>query len=190
MMADTILLGVLLICLFLFLLYVAIEPRKFSKRKIILFVTIFSVAIISLFSFTGFKKLNSDIARIIKNSSTKMPAEAYSLLFKNPIDSCLTIINFKDQVIPKVDCCIWMEVKLCPAELTRILKLKNYQSAAYIQSDSLHLLQQFSKRPVWWTPQILGDTIIKLNVLFDNKNQQSLFFARDSSHVYLCDQAL
>ncbi len=190
MMADTILLAALIICLLLFLIYIALNPRKFSKRKILLIVTLFSVAIVSLFFFTGFKKLNSDISRIIRNSSPKTPDEVYSLLFKKPIGSCMTAINFKDQVIPKLDCCIWMEVKLCPTELARIIKLKNYQTSVYNKFDSLNLLKPFSDKPIWWTPQVLGDTIIKLNIRFNDDNQQTLFFGRDSSHVYLCDQAL
>jgi hypothetical protein len=190
MMADIILLATLIICLLLFLIYIAFKPRKFSKRKILLIVTFFFLAIVSIFFFTGFKKLNSDISRIIRNSSPKTPNEVYSLLFKKPIDSCMTPINFKDQVIPKLDCCIWMEVKLCPTELTRLIKLKNYQSLVYSRSDSVNLLTPFSDKPIWWTPQILGDTIIKINIQFNDDNQQTLFFGRDSSHVYLCDQAL
>ena len=190
MMADTILLASLIICLLLFLIYVAFNPKKFSKRRNLLIITIFSLGIVSLFFFTGFKKLNSDISRIIRNSSPKTSDEVYSLLFKKPIDSCMTTINFKDQVIPKLDCCIWMEVKLCPTELTRIIKLKNYQSSVYSKSDSLNLLKPFSDKPIWWTPQVLGDTIIKLNIRFNDDSQQTLFFGRDSSHVYLCDQAL
>ena len=190
MMADTILLGLLLGCLLLFLIYIALKPNKFSKRKILLIFMVFSIAIVSLFLFTGFKKINSDITRIIKNSSPETPEEVYSLLFKKPIDSCMTTINFKDQVIPKLDCCIWMEVKLCPTELTRLIKLKNYQSSVYSKTDSLNLLKPSSDKPIWWTPQVLGDTIIKLNIRVNNDNQQTLFFGRDSSHVYLCDQAL
>lgn len=190
MIAYKILLAVLIICLLLFLIYIALKPKIFSKRKILLIVTFFSMAIVSLFFFTGFKKFNSDISRILRNSSPKTHNEVYSLLFKKPIDSCMTPINFKDQLIPKIDCCIWMEVKLCPTELTRIIKMKNYKTSIYSRLDSLNLLKPFSDKPVWWTPQVLGDTIIKLNIRFNDDNQQTLFFGRDSSHVYLCDQAL
>ena len=190
MMADTISLAALILCLLLFLVFIVVNPRRFSTQKNVLIIMVFSLAIVSLFFFTGFKKLNSDISRIIRNSSPKTPDEVYSLLFKKPIDSCMTVINFKDQVIPKLDCCIWMEVKLCPTELTRLMKLKNYQSSVYSKSDSLNLLRPFSDKPSWWTPQVLGDSITKLNIRFNSDNQQTLFFGRDSSHVYLCDQAL
>lgn len=190
MMTDTISLVVLTLCLFLFLIYITLKPSKFAKRINLLIITIFSLAIVSLFSFTGFEKLKSDISRIIRNSSPKTPDDVYSLLFKKPLDSCVTIINFKDQTIPKLDCCIWMEVKLCPTELTRIIKSKKYETAVYSQSDSFNLIKPFSDKPIWWTPQVLGDTIFKMTIKFNSDNQQTLFFGRDSSRVYLCDQAL
>ena len=189
-MAGTILLATLLICLLLFLIYITLKPNKFSKRKNLLIITFFLIAIIALLPITNFKKIESDISRIITNSSPKTPDEIYSLLFKKPIDSCMATINFKDQIIPKLDCCIWMEIKLCPTELTRIIKFKNYQRSVYSQSDSLNLLKPFGDKPIWWTPQVIGDTINKLSIRFDNGNQQTLLFGRDSSHVYLCDQAL
>lgn len=189
-MADTILLAILLISLSLFLIYAVLKPGKLSKKKILIIIAIFSSAIVLLFCFTGSEKISADISRVIRNSGPKKPDEVYSLLFKKPIDGCMTTINFKDQVIPKLDCCIWMEVKLCPTELSRLIKLKNYQSSVYQRADSLNLLKPFSDKPVWWTPEILGDTIIKLSIQFNNNNQQTLFFGRDSSHVYICDQAL
>lgn len=106
------------------------------------------------------------------------------------MDNCMTVLNFKDQVIPKVDCCIWMELQLCPAELTRIIKLKKYRTWVHSQSDSSNFLSLFSDKPAWWTPQVLTDSIYELSIQFDNDNQQTLFFGKDSSHVYLCDQAL
>lgn len=190
MMADTISLAALIVSFLLFLIFIAVKPTAFSKRKILLINTIFLLAIIPLFLFTGFKKLNADISRIIKNSAPKTSNEVYSLLFKKPIDSCVATLNFKDQIVPKVDCCIWMELQLCPNELVRITKLKKYQASVYSQSDSLKFLKPFNEKPTWWAPQVLGDTIYKLSVRFDNGNEQTLFFGGDSSHVYLCDQAL
>jgi len=190
MMADTILLATLIVCFLLFLLYILLKPRKYSRKNNLFIIMLFSIAIVSLFLFTGLNKIKSDISRIVKNSSPKSSNEVYTLLFKKPIDGCMTTINFKDQVFPKLDCCIWMEVKLCPEEFTRLIKLKNYQSSSYNVSDSLNLLRSFYDKPIWWTPQVLGDTIFKLNIRFNNDNQQTLFFGKDSSHVYLCDQAL
>lgn len=189
-MADTILLALLITGLFIFLIFLIVKRRKLSRKKIFIVLFISVVAIISLFLYTGFDKIGSDISRIIHNSSPKSPVEIYTLLFKKPLDSCVTVLNLKDQVIPKIDCCIWMELSLCPEELNRIINLKKYETSQYNNSDSLIFLKTFGDRPVWWTPQSLGDSILKLTIKFNEANQQTLFYAKDSSHVYLCDQAL
>ena len=190
MMADTILLAFLILGFITFLIYALIKANKLSRKKVLLSLSFMLIAIISVFFYAGFKKINSDISRIIHNSRRKTPAEIYTILFKKPLDSCITVINLKDQVIPKVDCCIWMEVRLCPAELNRIANLKKYAKSVYSKSDSLNFLQTFGDRPKWWSPQNLSDSLTKLNIKFNQEDQQSIFFGADSSHVYICDQAL
>jgi hypothetical protein len=143
-----------------------------------------------VFFYTGSKKIKSDVSRIINNSRSKSPNEIYAILFQGPVDNCVTIVNLKDQLIPKVDCCIWMEVKLCAAEINRIANSKQYLKSTYDKSDSAVFLQPFSSRPQWWTPQNLGDSITKLSITFNQDKQQSLFFGTDSTHVYICDEAL
>jgi hypothetical protein len=190
MMADTLLLGISIFLFTVFLIYLLLKRDKLPKKRIRIYLLTGIIAIVLLFLYTGMGKIKSDISRIIHNSTPKSSCEVYSLLFKKPIDSCMTIINFKDQVIPKIDCCIWMEVKLCPAELTRIINLKNYLSAFYSKSDSLKFLNEFSDRPVWWAPQLIGDSINMLQKKFDEANRQTIFFGKDSSLVFICDQAL
>jgi hypothetical protein len=189
-MIDTILLFALVIIFILFILFSIIKRNKFTRSSFLLLAAIGSILIISLFLYTGTSKIKSDISRLIENSSPKKAEEVYALLFKKSVDSSLEIINFKDQVIPKIDCCIWMEVKLSPTELGRVIHLKKYKEAKLNKSDSLNFLSPFGDRPKWWTPQILGDSIYKLNIKFDQDNEQTLFFSNDSSHIYLCDQAL
>lgn len=189
-MVETILLLTLILGLVVFLLYVSINGTKFSKRTSLLTIAI-SLTIISLLCvYTGTDKIKSDITRVIHNSKPKQADDVYALLFKKPIDSCVTIINFNDQIIPRIDCCIWMELKLCPMELQRILSLKGYQRLRLKKSDSLSFLASFKDRPIWWTPQILGDSLTEYTIEFNQDNRQTIFFGYDSSHIYLCDQAL
>jgi hypothetical protein len=189
-MADTILLLSLILTFITFLLFAVIKRVKLTKTNNLLFLAFCFIAILTLFFYTGTHKIKSDISRFIQNSSPKKAEEVYTLLFKRPNDSCLTVSNFKDQVIPKIDCCIWMEVKICPSELIRILNRKKYTEKIFNKSDSLEFLNSFNDRPSWWTPQILVNNITKANIKFDQDNEQTLFFGKDSSHVYLCDQAL
>ena len=189
-MADTILLAIVILLFIVCLINIFLKRNKLSKKRVVGTILAGLTIILLLFLYTGMNKIKSDIVRIIHNSSPKSSYEVYSLLFKKPFDSCMTIVNFKDQEIPKVDCCIWMEVKLCPAELKRIIHLKKYQPTVYSNTDSLKFLHGFSERPVWWVPQYIGDSINMLQKKFDEANRQTLFFGKDSSHVYICDQAL
>jgi hypothetical protein len=190
MMADTILLAFLIFGFIISLFYALIKWNKLSRKKVLISLSILLAAITALFFYTGFKKINSDISRIIHNSRSKSPSEIYTLLFKKPLDSCMTIVNLKDQVVPQIDCCIWMEVKVCPIELLRIISLKKYEKSVYSKSDSLSFLKTFPDRPKWWSPQNLGEGLTKLNIRFDQENQQSIFFSSDSSRLFICDQAL
>jgi len=163
-----------------------------SKYKTTLFILgmIFLLSIAAILLTQGVKKVNTDLSRILYNSRPKSAEEVYTLLFKKPVDSCVTVRNFKDQVIPKIDCCIWIELVLCPAELQRIINLKKYTETSMTKPDSLIFLKPFSDRPAWWTPQKLGDSIWKYHIIFKNGNEQNLFIGKDSMHVYLCDEAL
>ncbi len=190
MMGDTILFTFLVFGFVIFLIYGLIRGNKLSRKKFFIPLIFILLAIITVYFYTGFKKINSDISRIIHNSRPKSPTEVYTVLFKTPLDSGMTIVNLKDQVIPVVDCCIWMEVKISPNELNRIANLKKYAISVYSRSDSLTFLREFGDRPTWWTPQHLGDSLTKLSIIFSQENQQSIFFGADSSHAYICDQAL
>jgi hypothetical protein len=106
------------------------------------------------------------------------------------MNSSIAIVNVKDQVIPKLDCCIWMEARVFPAEIKRIASLKKFETFVYRRSDSLIFLKPFAGRPAWWSPQVLGDSVTELHFKFNPDNQQSIFFGPDSSRIFICDQAL
>jgi len=189
-MNDTILLFLLIAFTFLLALSTVFKPA--SKQKTLLYIIggICLLSIVMIFITRGTDKFNKDLSRIIKNSKPKSAEEVYSLLFKQPADRCLTVINFKDQVIPKIDCCIWMELNVCPKELLRIIKLKKYQETILTRSDSANFHQSYTDRPTWWLPQRLGDSLRKLNIVFNKNNEQSLLFGKDSTHLFICDKAL
>lgn len=189
-MIETILFLSLIFIYVSFLVFAFIKRDKIATSKIIIFVIIGLVLILSLLFFIGINKIKSDISRLVENSSPKKAEEVYALLFKKPVKNCVAILNFKDQVIPKIDCCIWMEGNLCKEELIRIIHSKKYTETHLNKVDSSIFLAPFANKPKWWTPQVLGDNIIKLSIEFNEYNKQTLFFGNDSSHVYLCDEAI
>ena len=135
-MIETVLFFILIAITKVIAFYIALGPK--AKLNPLLYI----VGIISLFSLfaifltRGTDKFNKDLSRIIKNSKPKSAEEVYSLLFNQPIDTCITFIHFKDQVIPKIDCCIWMELNVCPKEFLRIITLKKYQETILTRSNS------------------------------------------------------
>jgi len=171
-------------------LFITFKPASKQKPFIYILGGICLLTIVILFSTKGSDKFDKDLARIIQNTRPKSDLEVYTLLFKKPIDSCITFIHFKDQVLPKIDCCIWMELTICPKELQRIIQLKKYKETKLSVSDSIFFLQSFSDRPNWWLPQRIGDGLTKCNIVFNEYNEQSILFGKDSNHVFICDKAL
>jgi hypothetical protein len=83
-----------------------------------------------------------------------------------------------------------MEIIICPEELKRMIQLKKYKETILSISDSTLFLQSFLDKPSWWVPQRLGDSLTKCTIIFNENNEQSILFGKDSSHVFICDKAL
>jgi hypothetical protein len=189
-MANTFFLLLFTLGFIIFLVYASIKERPLSKKKIFLSFVLGMVVISALSLFTGPDKITSDITRAMRNSQPKSAQDAYAVLFQQPIDSCMTVINFKDQVIPTIDCCIWMELSICPVELRRLMTRKTYRIKRFKSADSTNFLLPFSDKPTWWTPQVLGDSLARASVRFNEHKEQTIFFGEDSTRIYVCDQAL
>ena len=117
--------------------------------------------------------------------------EIYTALFGKPVSNCLTVINKADQIIPRLDCCIWLEFETCPLEMNRIISLEDYSTVKYISSDTSFNIPDYSPKPAWWTPSVLSDSVIVMQSQQpDNPNRVKIsIFAEDSSHVFYCDMA-
>lgn len=172
-----------------FLIFILLKPRKFSKSQTILILTVLGIVVVSLLMNTDFKKANQDITRLFKNSGPHTNNEILTVLFKSNADSCTEIINLKDQVIPYIDCCIWIEMNTCKSELEKIFNSKKYETLIFHINDKDSLLKTFEGRPEWWNIHLKGDSIIRKTIRLSERNQQTLFFGKDSSHVFVCDRA-
>lgn len=188
-MAETILLLILISAFAAFILYISVRRTAIPRKILVVTVLVFLIPIIFIINYRGKEKIKSDLVRLIHNSRPKDFREVYAVLFNNSMDSCVTPINFKDQVIPKIDCCIWMELKVCPKELNRMIGLKNYTKSSVYPNSNI-FLNSFVDRPSWWRPQILGDTLTKYYIKFNQGNEQTLIFGDDSTHLFICDKAL
>jgi len=188
MLIPTILLVSVALFLLIFTAYLFVKQKSFLKTSNLLILALGICCIIIILFTRGGTQIGTDLSRIFSNSVPKSPIEVYAALFKEPKDSCVRIVQIKDQ-LPYVDCCIWMQVETCPDELNRLSGMKEYKGTLHRASDSLTYMQPFADRPVWWIPQMLGDTIIELEYKRDEDHIQSLLFNTDSTVLYICDMA-
>lgn len=117
--------------------------------------------------------------------------EIYTALFGIPAENCVDVINKMDQIVPRLDCCIWLEFKTCPKELKRIIALEAYQKRELLATDTTSYFPSYGPRPEWFKPNILDDSIIvmqKYNPENPNRDQ-ILIFSKDSTYAFYCDMA-
>lgn len=189
-MRDTLLLIVALGLLISLLSFAFVKRRSLSGKIKFLLLGSGVLIIVCVFSVIKLEKVESEIARLIRNSRTRSADEVYSILFRTTRDSCVRVVNFKNQVIPKIDCCVWMELNTCGRELSQLLQSKNYEHSIVQVVEVDRILQSFPDRPEWWNLKMKGDTVLRSFVKFNSTNQQTLFYSSDSTHIFICDQAL
>lgn len=178
---------------FVFMVLLIEGYRKKNKRKIRLSILILFIMIICG-CWTGymvFKKLYNkaaDIADEILKPRTGM--EIYTALFNAPESNCVEVVNQMDQMVPRLDCCIWIEFKTCAQEIRRIASQDIFTKNEMPEADSTLDQPPFQPAPGWWKPSILGDSLVKLSDAGNDSNRaRILLFSRDSTHAFYCDMA-
>lgn len=128
------------------------------------------------------------VASVPKPFTRRSGEEIYRALFGVPVASCMEIKNYQDQLVPRLDCCIWLEFRTCSAELKRILAANNYRKMPY---DSVGYAANYSPKPMWWKPERLGPKamVVRRHTATNPNRDQILVFAQDSTHAYYCDMA-
>ena len=118
--------------------------------------------------------------------------EIYMALFGRAQPGCLRVIHHQDQLVPRLDCCIWLEFKACPAEIKRILANDTaFRPVRQMVPALLPDTANYSPKPIWWRPGKLGRAVL-LRQKFQPNNpnrDQLLIFSPDSTHAYYCDMA-
>ncbi len=68
--------------------------------------------------FRAGKKIYRRVAEAVRPRNGE---EIYTALFGPAQPGCVRVLHYRDQVIPRLDCCIWLEFNTCPAEIKRIV---------------------------------------------------------------------
>lgn len=184
--------GSLFIIFCAFLVYGLIrKKRKAIYISIVALIVTFISGIWSVYLFTSkaYKKVSA--INIDNPFKPRTGLEIYTALFGKPVENCIIVTNNYDQLVPRLDCCIWLEFKTCPNEIRRISALEPYERNDFPANDSDSYVPTYSPRPEWFKPHILGDSIIVLQKYnTENPNRdQILIFSKDSTHAFYCDMA-
>jgi hypothetical protein len=194
-MANILLITSLTGLLFLSFLYLLISGIRKRRNKLIytsllvLFCTLGAVAWTGyLFASKAYTRVKNVNLHLLRERSGR---EIYQALFGTPEHDCVIVRNKKDQVIPRLDCCIWLEFTTCPDELRRIIAQQQFNQSIISTSDTVAPLPDYNPRPEWFKPKLLGNSInILRHYNSDNPNRdQLLLFSKDSTHVFYCDMA-
>ncbi len=194
---PSILIATLIVSALIFIFFVVTGIIRESILRIMASLLFLCIAVGSFF-FLGVyaaSKASSKVTQTIDYVKQKFEprngTEIYFALFGKPIDNCSKVTNQKDQTVPRLDCCIWLEFQTCQKELNRIIKQQSFKATRFLSEDTTSYLPNYSPKPDWWTPQFLGDSVIVLREFnFDKPNRDKiLIFAKDSSHAFYCDMA-
>lgn len=178
---------------FLFLAFVfsvIIGIKRKSKPKIIISILFLFFAVI-VSAWTVYTFGSKSYTAIKNNFKSRNGLEIYTALFGKDSSNCVIVLNKMDQIIPRLDCCIWLEFTTCQQELNRIISQHIYKETRYRSLDTAQYIPTYSPMPDWWKPYILADSVIVMQDFnFDNPNRDKiLIFSKDSSHAFYCDMA-
>ena len=125
--------------------------------------------------------------RHINNSfQPRTGEEIYTALFGKTNGQCVKVLNYQDQVVPKIDYAIWLNFTSCPNELSRILQQKKYQFEK--QSTQGWNTQQPNANNMWFKPENLGDSVLVFEFkLGEYGNGQKIYSNLDSTEVFCVD---
>jgi hypothetical protein len=155
----------------------------FRKNRVIVISSLFTLLIALGTSFwTAYSFINKSYNKVAETLKPRTGEEIYSALFGKPENECLKVLNYQDQIVPKIDYAIWLHLETCPKELNRILKHHEFTV------NKVSSLDLDANGPSWFNPETLGDSIM---VFVYNKdeygNGQAIYSSMDSTEVFCKD---
>lgn len=113
--------------------------------------------------------------------------EIYAALFGHPRQGCLQVIDYQDQVIPRIDAAIWLHYRTCPPELRRVLARLPYARRT-VPTATLAAELAPSLPISWFAPRLLGDSArVYEYATPDSRNIRTLWASPDSTEVFYRD---
>lgn len=179
--------GITLTAFIVFLIILSIGLIKRKRRTIFAALVVMIIFIISGIR-TTYLFTNKSYHRLADIFRPRTGIEIYHALFGKPKNDCVEILNFQDQLIPKIDYAIWLHFKTCPEELNRILSLHLFKTEIVatkdIEMNGPHANEN------WFKPETLGDSMLTFTFNRDSYgNGQYVYTSLDSTIVFCKDVA-
>jgi hypothetical protein len=171
-----------------FLVFLVTLILGFTKKdkKLKLTALLFFFAFIGLTAWTGFKFVSKTYNKVAETLRPRTGDEIYDAMFDKRQTDCIKILNFQDQVVPKIDYAIWLHFETCPKELKRILSLQDFKTE--VVSTSGWNTDGPLAHENWFKPETLGDSILVFTYKKDDYgNEQYIYSSLDSSKVFVKD---
>jgi hypothetical protein len=157
-----------------------------KNKKLKLTVLFLFFAFIGLTAWTGFKFVSKTYNKVAETFRPRTGDEIYEALFDKRQTDCIQILNYQDQVVPKIDYAIWLHFETCPDEMKRILSKHDFKTevVSTIGWDTDGPLANEN----WFKPETLGDSILIFTYNKDEYgNGQYIYSSLDSSNVFVKD---
>lgn len=185
-MKEIIILTVISGFVFIIFLVTLIVGLSRKNKKFILPTIFMFVAFIGLTGWIGFKFVSKSYHKVTEILKPRTGDEIYDALFGKRQADCIKIINYQDQIVPKIDYAIWLYFETCPGELYRILNLHDFKTEI-VSTKGWNTSGPLANEN-WFKPETLGDSI---NVSIYNKdeygNGQYIYSSLDSTKVFVKD---
>lgn len=169
---------------FLVTLILGLTKKNKQLKLTALFVFL---AFIGMAGWTGYKVVSKTYNKVANIFKMRTGDEIYDALFEKRKTDCVKILNFRDQVVPKIDYAIWLHFKTCPNELGRILSRHDFNGEK-LPTDKWNRKIPLGETIEWFNPTTLGDTIMVYEYSTnDNRSIQTIWTNLDSTEVYVRD---
>lgn len=186
-MKELIVLTIISGLVFLIFLVTLILGLIKKNRKFILTSFLLFFAFIGLTAWTGFKFVNKSYNKVAENLRPRTGDEIYDALFDKRQIDCIKILNYQDQIVPKIDYAIWLHFETCPSELKRILSRHEF-STEKLPTKEWNGKIPYGETLDWFNPTTLGDTIMVYEYSTnDSRNIQTIWTNLDSTKVFVRD---
>jgi hypothetical protein len=157
------------------------KDKKLKQTSLILLLVSIGLA-----SWIAFKLINKTYSKVTDTLRPRTGDEIYDALFGQRQTNCIKMLNYQDQIVPKIDYAIWLHFETCTEEMKRVLSKHNFTKEIAVTKDWNSTGPLANEN--WFKPESLGDSILIFNHQKDEfGNRQTLYSSLDSTKVFCID---